>query len=75
MFSCNSSRMATANGDKNAVVTELKSISSESSGKTLKRESEQVDTNDPPNEVKDDETNPLPNKIASFELNVKSNNT
>ena len=67
--------MATVNGDKNAVATELKSSSSESSAKTLKRKSEQVDTNDPPNEVKDDETNPPPNKIASFELNVKSNNT
>ena len=43
--------MATVNEDKNDVPTELKSSSSNSSVTILKKESKQVDSNDPPNEL------------------------
>ena len=67
--------MAGVNGGEHVALTHLESSSSESCTKILKRGLERVGSNDPPNEVKDDEVDQPPSNIASFELNVKSNST
>ena len=75
MLSRISRRIATVNGDENAVPTDFKTSTSENSTKTLKRGLEQVCSNDSPSDVEAGEADPPPNKIARFELNVQLNNT
>ena len=77
MFSRISLRMASESGDVNAVQTDPESNSSESSIKAPKRGLDQGGEDNPPSQETGDSegTAPPPNKIARFELTVKSNNS
>ena len=75
IFSRISRGMAAVNGGEHVALIDLESSSIESCTKIPKRGLEQVGSNDPPNEVKDGEVDQPPRNIASFELNVQSNNT